>query len=164
MKTACTGLPLAGWKDTILLPQQKKSYGATVDFRRFTDNCTKIINAKKISNDMFWNGTNIYSIQKVSDKKKAKFFACRWNTQPQPSFSLTSPSKFLQKTHKSQTASVGHYSFFFFPFKPGRAIWEPINMASSWGTNAKIFECHIPCMRFREILKTNLKAGNSRSF
>ena len=41
MKTACTGLPLAVWKDTIVLPQQKKSYGVTVDFRRFTDNCTK---------------------------------------------------------------------------------------------------------------------------
>ena len=41
MKTACTGLPLAVWKDTIVLPQQKKSYGVTVDFRRFTDNCMK---------------------------------------------------------------------------------------------------------------------------
>ena len=41
MKTECAGRPLAVWKDTIVLPQQKKSYGGTVDFRRFTDNCTK---------------------------------------------------------------------------------------------------------------------------
>ena len=35
-------------------------------------------------------------------------------------------------------------------------------MASSWGTNAKIFECHmrlIPCMRFRQSLKHKLEGG-----
>ena len=64
-----------GWKDIILLPQQKKSYGVTVDFSRFTDNCTKITNAKISSNYMFCKGTKMYSIQKVSNEKKAKFFA-----------------------------------------------------------------------------------------
>ena len=80
IKTACTGPPLAGWKDTIFLPQQKKSYGVTVNFRRFTDNCRKkIINAKISSNfillNIFCKGTKISSIQKVSHEKKAKFFA-----------------------------------------------------------------------------------------
>ena len=99
MKTACTGLPLAGWKDTILLPRQKKSYGVTVDFRRFTDNCTKIINAKISSNHMFCKGTKIY-YTKGSNEKKRKF----------------SPSKFLLKLKRTKSNCICWSLFYFFIF------------------------------------------------
>ena len=83
-----------GWKDTILLPQQKKSYGVTVNFSRFTDNFTKITNAKISSSNP------ICSIQKVSNEKQRNF----------------SPSKFLLNTEnaQSQTASQLVIIFFFF--------------------------------------------------
>ena len=114
-----------GWKDTVLLPQQKKSYGVKVDFSRFTDNCTKITNAKISSNYMFCKGTKIYSIQKVSNEKKGNF----------------SPSKFLLITEnaQSQTASFSHYFLFFLPFNCDPAVQS--RSPSTWHHLKLSHEC-----------------------
>ena len=103
----------------------KKSNEVTVEFRRFTDNCKKKINAKVSSHcillTVFCKGTKIYSIQRFRTKKR--------NFSPQKCL-------LKQKTHKVKLhLLVILFIFYFYLFsfasqrvKPGRAIWEP----STW--------------------------------
>ena len=79
MKTACTSLPLAGMErhNFATTLSKKKSYEVTVEFRRFTDNCTKKINAKVSSNcillTVFCKGTKNIFHTKVSNEKSEIF-------------------------------------------------------------------------------------------
>ena len=108
---------------------------------------------KNSSNYMFCKGTKIYSIQKVSNEK-SEFFRLR-------NFFLN------RKRTKIKLHLLVIFFFFFFAFQT-----RPCNLGAHQHGIKLRHECKIywvphemliPCMRFRESLKTNLKAGNSRS-
>ena len=148
MKTACTGLPLAVWKDTIVLPQQKKSYGVTVSVGLLIivwkhNQCQNFFQLYLVKINVFCNSTKIYYIQKVSNEKKRIFL----------------PSKFLlkQKTHKVELhlLVIIFVSFFFvFVFQTQSCNLgthqHGIKLRHECNNIWVLHEMLISCMRFRE--------------